>query len=229
MARDSFLRNRKILSEKMGSQELYSVIDQWPLYTGKKTLARMITILDLFKSIIDVEGDIAEFGSHKGANILFFAKLTEIYGIFDKKKVHCFEGLTNFKKEDGNQENSQGRYQGNLAALKDVIELFEYNEAISIHKGFIEDTLPPFLEKNPDQRFSLIYYDADLYEPCKVVLDNLHQKLNVGGVFIFDEYGHEDWPGETQAVDEFIAAHENFAVEKPTMTEQPGLVLRKTK
>ena len=216
----------------MGPQELYSVIDQWPLYSGKKTLARTVAILDIFKSIIDVDGDIAEFGSHKGANLLYITKLAEIYGVLDKKQVHCFEsfeGLTNFTEEDGNQDSSEGRYQGSLSALKDIIDLFEYKESITIHKGYIEDTLPSFLEKNPELRFSFIYYDADLYEPCKVVLDSLHDKLNVGGIFAFDEYGFEQWPGETRAVDEFIASNDSFKVEKPKITDQPGLVLRKIK
>lgn len=230
--KSEFLTKRKELSSDLGKQEIYEVVDHWPLYVGTKTLARSVEILDIFRSVMNVEGDIAEFGSHKGANLIYLAKLAQVYNVLDKKQIHCFEsfeGLTNFAEQDGSQQSNEGRYQGSLPLLKKIIALFGYDSAIRIHQGFIENTLPAFLEKNPDRKFSLIYYDADLYEPCKVVLDLLHDKLSVGGVFVFDEYGLEEWPGETRAVDEFIASTDRFTVEKPAITRRPGLVLRKTR
>lgn len=228
-----FLLNRQKLSDRLGKQEIFDIVDHWPLYAGVKTLARTVEILDVFRSVADVEGDIAEFGSHKGANLIYLAKLCQIYGLRGKRKIHCFEsfeGLTNFKPEDGQQQGNEGKYQGNLETLQQVIDLFGYQDDIEIHQGFIEDTLPPFLNKYPDKKFSFLYYDADLYEPCKVMLDLLHDRLSVGGVFVFDEYGLEEWPGETQAVDEFVAANPGrFSVEKPKITARPGLVLRKLK
>jgi hypothetical protein len=226
-----FLTKRKQLSEELGKQEIYEVADHWPLYVGTKTLARTIEILDVFRSVADVEGDVAEFGSHKGANLIYLAKLAQVYDLLGSKKIHCFEsfeGLTNFKAEDGLQDGNQGKYQGNLQVLKKIIDLFGYQDNIEIHQGFIEDTLPVFLQRYPDKKFSFLYYDADLYEPCKVMLDLLQDRLSVGGVFVFDEYGLEEWPGETQAVDEFIAAAGGrYAVEKPKITARPGMVLRK--
>ncbi|HYD17023.1 MAG TPA: TylF/MycF/NovP-related O-methyltransferase [Patescibacteria group bacterium] len=230
--KSEFLAKRKELSENLGEQEIYSIVDHWPLYVGTKTLARTVEILDIFRSTLDVPGDIAEFGSHRGANIMYLAKLAQIYGVLDQKRLHCFEsfeGLTNFKAEDGVQEGNQGRYRGNLAVLKEFISLFGFDQRILIHQGFIENTLPAFLESAPDQRFSFLYYDADLYEPCKVVLECLKDKLSVGGVFVFDEYGLEEWPGETQAVDEFLKTTDAFKVEKPGITKRPGLVLRRLK
>ena len=230
--KSEFLTKRKNLSSTLGKQEIYEVVDHWPLYVGTKTLARTVEILDIFRSVLDVEGDIAEFGSHKGANVMYLAKLAQIYGALDKKRIHCFEsfeGLTNFAAEDGVQQGNEGRYQGNLELLNNVIDLFGYDKAIQIHQGFIEKTLPAFLQQNPGHKFSFVYYDADLYEPCKVVLDLLHDKLSIGGVFVFDEYGLEEWPGETRAVDEFVAENKNFSVERPRITARPGLILRKTK
>lgn len=231
-SKSAFLTKRKALSDNLGKQEIYSVIDHWPLYVGTITLARTIEILDAFRSTLDVDGDIAEFGSHKGSNIMYLAKLAQIYGVNDKKTVHCFEsfeGLTNFSEKDGQQASNEGRYRGSLDVLKGAIELFGYEQNIQIHKGFIEETLPPFLQKNPDIKFSFLYYDADLYEPCKVVLDLLADKLNIGGVVLFDEYGLEEWPGETKAVDEFLQTTDKFEVIKPTITRRPGLILRKIK
>ena len=227
-----FLTKRKALSDNLGPQEVYSVVDHWPLYVGTKTLARTVEILDVFRSTLAVPGDIAEFGSHRGSNIMYLAKLAQIYGVLDDKKLHCFEsfeGLTNFSDEDGVQDGNQGRYRGNLSVLNEFINLFGYQQKILIHQGYIENTLPEFVKNYPEKRFSFLYYDADLYEPCKVVLECLNDKLSVGGVFVFDEYGLEEWPGETKAVDEFLQKTDAFKVEKPCITKRPGLVLRKTK
>lgn len=229
-SKSEFLSKRKALSENLGKQEIYSVVDHWPLYVGTKTLARTVEILDVFRSTLDVDGDIAEFGSHRGSNIMYLAKLAQIYGVIGRKKIHCFEsfeGLTKFSEQDGNQSANEGRYRGSYNVLKEFIDLFGYGENILIHQGFIEDTLPPFLGQNPNLKFSFLYYDADLYEPCKVVLEHLCDKLSIGGVFVFDEYGLEEWPGETKAVDEFLATTDKFKVEKPAITSRPGLVLRK--
>ncbi len=230
--KSEFLARRKQLSENLGKQEIYSVADHWPLYVGTKTLARTVEILDLFRSTLDVPGDIAEFGSHRGSNIMYLAKLAQIYNVLDKKKLHCFEsfeGLQNFKEQDGVQDGNQGRYRGDEDVLREFIRLFGYEDKILIHKGYIENTLPPMLEKNPGAKFSFLYYDADLYEPCKVMLDSLHDRLSVGGLFVFDEYGLEEWPGETKAVDEFIAANDGFKVERSAIASRPGLALRKVK
>ncbi len=231
-SKSEFLTKRKNLSDSLGHQEIYCVVDHWPLYVGTKTLARTVEILDVFRSTLDVPGDIAEFGSHRGSNLIYLAKLAQIYGVIDQKRLHCFEsfeGLTNFKEQDGVQDGNQGRYRGNLDVLNEVIALFNLQDRIVIHQGFIENTLPPFLKANPDRKFSFLYYDADLYEPCKVVLECLKDKLSVGGVFVFDEYGLEEWPGETKAVDEFLQTTDAFKVEKPAITKRPGLVLRKIK
>src|SRR5438309_1415640 len=98
-----YLANRKLISEKYGERELWSVIDHWPLYCGIGNLARSMAIADLLKSTLEVPGHVAEFGSWRGANLLFLAKLLRIYDPHGSKQVHCFEGfegLTTFAGPD---------------------------------------------------------------------------------------------------------------------------------
>ena len=74
-----YLENRKKFSEKYGERELWSIIDHWPLYAGIGNVARSIAISDLLRGTLTVPGHVAEFGSWRGANLLFLAKLFKIY------------------------------------------------------------------------------------------------------------------------------------------------------
>src|SRR5207244_836812 len=73
-----YLDARKALSDQVGPRELWSLIDHWPLYVGIGNLSRWIAILDLVRSTRSVPGHLAEFGSWRGANVMFMAKLLRI-------------------------------------------------------------------------------------------------------------------------------------------------------
>ena len=46
-----------------------------------------------------------------------------------------------------------------------------------------------------------MHIDVDIYEPTKIILDKLFDKVVDGGIIILDEYKVS---GETKAVDDFI-------------------------
>lgn len=227
---DNYLKDRKIFSENFGKRDLFEVIDQWPLYCGVQNLARVLYIYDIFREIENVPGDLAEFGSWKGSNVVLLAKLLSIYSKINSKRVHCFEGfegLKTFHSKDGNQTGLEGKYQGDYQTLLDVIELYDLNDKIVVHKGLIQDTVPEFITSEPSTVFSFLYFDADLYEAAKVMLDNFASKLSVGGVILFDEWNFPEWPGETKAVEEFLSVHKNYQQIQPSTTKQPSLLLKK--
>ena len=69
-------------------------------------------------------------------------------------------------------------------------------------KGDILVTLDAYLEKNPHLKISLLHIDVDLYEPTKVVLEKLYDRVTKGGIIIFDDYGA--FAGTNKAVDDFF-------------------------
>ncbi len=226
-----YLEERKKFSEKYGDRELWSVIDHWPLYIGVGNLARTIAISDLLRSTLAVPGHIAEFGSWRGANLLFLAKLLNIFDPYGGKQVHCFEGfegLGTFTPSDGASMSERGRYKGSYEELVNVIELYEMQNDICIHKGLVHDTLAKLLKEQTELTFSFVYCDVDLYDPTKEILERMHERLAKGGVFVLDEYNDEKYPGETVAVREFLKDHsEEYTMEHVIGTRQPSLVLRK--
>ena len=173
----------------------------------------------------------AEFGCWRGANLMYIAKLIEIFDPHSLKEIHgfdSFEGLTTFADEDKGAANEAGKYRGNLEHLQALITLYEMQDAIEIHQGLIGDTLPQFLKARPEASFSLVYCDTDLYEPTRDVLAMLHDRLSKGGIFVLDEWNIEKWPGETIAAREFIEAYGNHYVQEHVRNaRQPNFVLRK--
>ena len=61
-------------------------------------------------------------------------------------------------------------------------------------------TLPRYLEDNPETIVALAYFDFDLYEPTRVCLETIRDRLVKGSVLGFDELNDHDSPGETLAL-----------------------------
>lgn len=226
-----YLDRRKQLSEKYGPRELWSMIDHWPLYCGIGNLSRFLAIADLVHQSLGVPGHIAEFGCWRGANLLFMAKLLRIYDPLGSKTIHgfdSFEGLQTFAPQDGQAEGTRGQYKGSFEELTDMISLQELEEEITIHKGWIDDTLPALLQVQEELSFSLVYVDVDLFAPTKTILENCHARLSTGGFVVFDEWNYQNFPGESVAVREFLEAHRGeYVGHHVKHARQPSMYLRK--
>ncbi|HVX76390.1 MAG TPA: TylF/MycF/NovP-related O-methyltransferase [Bradyrhizobium sp.] len=227
----SYLAARKKVAERLGQRDLWSVVDHWPLFAGETNIARFLAIYEILKGQRSVPGAIAEFGSWKGANLMFMAKVMEILDPRSNKQIHCFdsfEGLTQFTDNDTDADKWRGTYKGSLADLQEMITLYDKQDTICIHPGLIEETLPQFLNEDKGIAFSLIYFDADVYSPAIAVLRNCHDRLVKGGVIVFDEWNFENWPGESVAVREFMSEQaDSYNMEHVANTRQPSLILRK--
>ncbi len=230
--KEYFERREKFL-QKYDDRPIFSSSDYWPLYVGLGNLARYIALLDIVKENLDVPGSIAEFGLYKGASLMFMAKVMRLMDPMGWKELHgfdSFQGLTTFTDEDGNADKDADRFAGSYEELLDVIDLYQFQDEVYIHKGLIQDTLPLLLKEHPELRFSLVFCDTDLYEPTKLIMESLHDRLSVGGMFVCDEWNYEPYPGETQAIQEFMERHGDcYRMRHPRNTRNPTLILQKIK
>lgn len=226
-----YLSRRDAFAEKYSRPELWSLIDHWPLYAGVYSISRFYSIGKYLEQSLDIPGHIAEIGSWRGANLMFMAKLLRIFDPHSNKQVHSFdgfEGLQKFSEQDAGAVRTKGYYKGSLEELVDVIALYEMNDDIVIHQGLVETTMPELLKARSELSFSLVYIDVDLYEPTAIALAQLHDRLSIGGMFIFDEWNTAMFPGETVAVREFMRDHPGlYRMEHVRNTRQPTLVLRR--
>ena len=82
---------------------------------------------------------------------------------------------------------------------------------VSLVKGFFEDSLRPWMDKNPG-KVSFIHVDPDLYSAAKYVLSNLYDRMTDPVIIVFDELcdwldsgAYPNWQeGEWRALREFL-------------------------
>lgn len=151
------------------------------LFPEKKRLR--VWCLEQAVAALGRDGLFAEFGVWRGHGVNLFArklKGTTVWG-FDS-----FEGL----EEDwvGQSRGGQaGRY-----SLDGVLPEVAGN--VRLVKGWVQDTVPGWLDDHPDQPIVFAHLDMDTYTPTRFVLDAIRDRLKPGTVLLFDElYGYPGW------------------------------------
>lgn len=217
------------------------VLKHFPVLARRQWLKRFLAHTELFRMTLDVPGDIAELGVFRGLGLMTWANLLEAYCVGDRTKtVYGFDnwqGFTGFSDEDGTSVADAHKVLGGFnpepfhRELQDAIAIYDrdrfvpWKPRIKLVNGQIEETVGKFVEENPGVRFSLIHFDCDLYAPTRAALEALWPKVSRGGVVLFDEYSIPDWPGETRAVDEFIADKPELRLKTFPWTNAPAAYL----
>jgi hypothetical protein len=190
----------------------------WDAYNDfmlKGSLLRFTKVLsryELFKHIIDKPGDIVEGGVLKGAGVLYWAKLIQIFNPLSERRVIGFDTF------EGYPEETRHDYEVDIAedflvdasyspvSPEEIMEIAETNalaHRVELVKGDATHTIEEYARENPGLRVALINCDLDGFSATASALEYLYPKLVAGGVVAFDEYGERQW-GESQAVDEFF-------------------------
>jgi hypothetical protein len=228
--------------EKYGLDAL-TAVKNFAVLARRQALKRFLAHVELFKMTLDVPGDIAEFGVFRGLGLFTWANLLESYCIGDRTKVvygfDNWRGFTGFSEQDSVPLADAGKTVGGFnparfhEEVEDAIAIFDadrfipFKPRIKLIDGNIEETVVKFAHDNPGVRFSLVHLDCDLYKPTRAVLQAIWDKVTRGGVVIFDEYAIADWPGETAAVDEFLADKPEVRLRTFAWTNVPGAYLVK--
>ena len=214
-------------SEKQARQRLVEMLRQAPipedqllanlgLFIDSKNLSRMLFMDFLFRSIVDVQGVVMEFGTRWGQNSALFAALRGIHDPFNRhRKIIAFDTFTGFpsvSKKDGRSAFMKSR---SLAVpshyeqfLEEILSLHERLAPLShlkkfeVRKGDAAVEIDRYLQDAPHTIVALAYFDMDIYEPTKKCLEALKDRLTRGSILAFDELNDADAPGETRALAE---------------------------
>ena len=69
---------------------------------------------------------------------------------------------------------------------------------------FIDGVFANTIQKIKDKKFCFCHIDVDVYDSVLFVLDFIYDKVNSGGVILFDDYGDFVSAGAKKAVDEYF-------------------------
>jgi Methyltransferase domain len=131
------------------------------------------------------DGLLLEFGVYRGESINSFAG--ELTGSGDRRKIYGFDAFQGFQEHwtGGGHHKSRTHFNrgGAIPRVAPNVEIVP---------GWISDTLPGFLERNPGP-IAMLHIDTDTYPPAKSVLSLCKSRLVKGSVILFDEL--LDYPG----------------------------------
>ncbi len=173
-------------------------------------LNKLIAHYELYKKIVQLPGDILEFGVYKGASLIRFASFRNLLENSDSRKIIGFDAFGKFPVSDNAQDNKfieNFENQGGDGINKENLELFldmkGFKNNTLLVKGNIFDTLNNYLLENPHTKVSLLHIDVDVYDATSFVIKTLYDRVVKGGIIIFDDYNAV--AGATRAIDEFLA------------------------
>ena len=204
----------------------FGLITNYGLFSGDANLYKTLIIFDLIKNVSKIKGDIIELGIHKGNTSLLIKKILDIFRI--KKKLYLldhFKGLTHFNKKDTKfSKKFRGKYFGEKKQVQSFINFFNFKKIKIINKD--ATTLRPGFFKN--KKFSLAYFDMDLYQPTLSALNAIEKNISVGGFIVFDE-GHKKIWSARLAIKDFLKDKKNYKKIIIDKRRQPDIVLKKLK
>jgi hypothetical protein len=177
------------------------------LTSGISRLGKALAQYELYKRIVNLPGEILEFGVYKGtsmARLLTFRNLLE--SPFSRQIIG-FDAFGIFPRTGDNDDRTFidkfEREGGPGYSIDEVTSYLSFKQLANFEliAGSVFDTLPVYLEARPQLRIALLHLDMDVYEPTKFVLELLSDRVVKKGLVMIDDYGTVS--GASKAVDEW--------------------------
>ena len=195
-------------------------LENFPCYVPRQSIARFLCMSEIFKLVLNVQGDVMECGVNWGGGLMTFAQLSAIWEPVNLQRrvvgFDTFSGFESVSMEDQHgvvytAERRAGGYKADsLDDLRNTVSLFDSNrfighiQKVELVVGDVAQTVPKYLEREPQTVVSLLHLDLDLYEPTRVCIEHFVSRMPKGAVIVFDELNNRTWPGETLAVMETL-------------------------
>ena len=193
-------------------------------------MAKNIAQYILFEKTMGIAGDIVECGVFKGATLARLAMYRKILKLDDKGLVGFDTfGLfpeTRYEKDKKKRKEfilEAGSQSISEDQMLEVLMQKKCDKNISLIKGDITETVPEFVNKNPNMKISILNLDVDIYEPTVTILEHLYPLISPGGILVLDDYN--TFHGETNAVNEYFKG-KNIVINKPIFDLTPYFIVK---
>ena len=193
-------------------------------------LAKMLAQYELYKTIVSLPGHIVECGVYKGASFLRFATFREILESPHSRRIIGFDAFGRFPEgtadtKDRDFIRSFSAEGGDGISHDSFVEVLSHKgfENVELIQGNICLTVPQYVADHPELKIALLHIDVDVYQPSRVILERLFDKVVRHGLVVLDDYGTV--AGETLAVDEFLQrTQKDLLIEKLPISHIPAYI-----
>ena len=204
----------KARSQLLDEIDLKQYIDDPFLFVKRQKVTGILSRMEIFNKILNVQGSIVECGVHKGGSLMLYYHLSSILEpyAFNRKIIgfDTFEGFNSISDKDDKLVNESMFSDTSYEILTKAVEINDLNRSMAhinkceIIKGDATITIPEYKKNNPHLIIALLYLDFDIYEPTKVAIQELASLVPKGGIIAFDELNSKKWAGETEALKELL-------------------------
>jgi hypothetical protein len=181
--------------------DVKEVIYNFPVYVGAVNLARFFGIQEIFRQVIDRSGHIADVGTYKGASMLFFAKLVQLFEPYSQTEVHGFDWFKGMQPNEADDLNQAGKYIGSKARLQRLIDLQGLDDVCRLYDLDLTRDLEAFFAAKPWLRYKLVFLDCGIRDVLEASLTHFWLRLVTGGILIMDHYNNGASPSESDVID----------------------------
>ncbi|MDC1016408.1 macrocin O-methyltransferase [Planktomarina temperata] len=181
---------------------------------------------EFFSQIRGLNGDIVECGVGRGRSLVTIASINKLISALDDRHereifaLDSFEGFPEPTEFDNSKRSPQkgewsmspnNQFKYSPETIANIMKLANVDSKINYVKGFFDKTT----ENLEVDDISILHLDGDLYESVKTPLNNLWQKVVIGGLVVIDDYAVEEtenerFPGARTAIKEFLRDNVNF-------------------
>ena len=208
------IRNEQLVHFKQCPIPQNHLLTNLGMFLSSRALSRILFMNHIYKQIVDVQGVVMEFGVWWGQNLALFTAMRGMYEPFNRhRKIIGFDTFAGFPSLHPKDGKSNMMQLGGLATTEEYEEylhkqlfLLEQDNPLShiqkyeLCKGDATVEIDRYLNRNPHTIIALAYFDFDLYEPTKICLEKIKDRLTKGSIIGFDELNDPDMPGETLAL-----------------------------
>lgn len=196
-------------------------------------MGNILAHYELYKRITDLPGDVMELGVFKGGSIIQFATFRELLENEKSRKIIGFDMFGEFPMTEKVKSDIEfiddwnSKFDNEFLSKEDLEKALD-NKGIGnvdLVKGNILETLELYLQKNPYTRIAMLHIDVDVYEPAKIGLELLYDRVVPGGYIVLDDYATVE--GETLAVEEFFRDKDIIIHKFPFSHTKPSYIVKK--
>lgn len=213
----------------MVDERFWDAENVWYQEAPVSRLAKALAQYDVYRSIVHLPGEIAEFGTFKGASLVRLATYREVLESAHARVIYGFDVFADMPAGEGAGDADVAQRfgnQGECLSLAETEELMRGKgfENVELVAGDILETLPRFLAERPALRLALVNVDVLLKPVTAEVIRLCAERLVPGGVLMLDDYGKA--AGATEAAEEFLAASPGYELRRAPTSYQPALLVR---
>src|SRR5690606_35581282 len=131
-------------------------------------IGKFLNHLEIYKKILDLPGDILEFGVYKGTSLVRLISFRNLLESENSRKVFGFDIFGKFpdtlELESDREFVQRFENAGGYGISKSELEFHLKNKGIGNYElieGDIMETVPRYLANNPSKKIALLHIDVD--------------------------------------------------------------------